>query len=158
MPETQTPTFEIKKVKTFKGNDCPGYNLDLWMNGRKIAEVIDDGSGGMVQFDYVDLQVETPFLEYVKTLPPWDGLEMSEDLFVGRLYERHEAEKQLKRACAKHTVFKLPQDKKGEFRTMKTPFNEASKTLILKKHPNAVFINEVFPNGNWYEILERAPI
>lgn len=177
MPETQTPTFEIKKVKKFMGMDCPGYNLDLWMNGQLIAHVVNDGSGGCTHFHYVDREgrpdraVEKTFEDYCKALPPeiqndeqgkrlWpNGLPMDAELFVSMLFGRWEVEKKVRRDCAKHTCFKLPQDGDGQFRIQKnTPFGDAIKARILSRYPNAVFINEALANGTWYEVLTRAPI
>lgn len=46
--------YEAKKVKNFMGQDCPGYNCDLIRDGMKVAEVVQDGSGGMTMVHWVD--------------------------------------------------------------------------------------------------------
>lgn len=167
---TQTPTFEVKKVKTFMGMDCPGYNLDLWMNGELIAHVVNDGSGGCTNFHYVNFPVGKSFEAYCKSLPPeiqtdeqgkrlWpNGLPMDAELFVDRLFERHKIEKKLRNACKKSVLFKLPKDPADTYRTWKTPFTPAAKAQLMAKHPGVAFFNEAMEAGNWFELLTRAPI
>lgn len=166
-----TPTFEVKKVKNFMGMDCPGYNCDLYCDGKLIAHVMNDGSGGETRFTYMENGKEVfresatqqQFEAYCKSLPPLsfeDGepMTMDPELFVAELLEKFGAEKKVKRDCSKHVCFKLPNDGEGQFRTLKnTPFNEASKVVVLRKYPEAVFLNEALIAGNWYELILRKP-
>lgn len=41
-------SYEIKNLKTFNGREGKGYNANLLRDGKKVAELIDSGDGGMV--------------------------------------------------------------------------------------------------------------
>lgn len=45
--------WSTKKVKTFRGHDGQGVNADIYCNGKKIAEVNDDGWGGGLAINYM---------------------------------------------------------------------------------------------------------
>lgn len=166
-----TPTFEIKKVKNFMGSDCPGYNLDLWMDGKLIAHVINDGSGGDTNFTYVEngkevfhSETQKRFEDYCKSLPALEseyspeGLAMDAALFVDELLTKYDTEKKLKRAVQKHLVFKTTKNKKGEYMSSSRPYSLAEKSILVAKYPGAIVLNEIFPNGNWYETINRGPL
>jgi hypothetical protein len=48
------PVYTIKGLKTFTGNEGQGYNVSLYRNGKRVAFVIDDASGGEVDFQWCD--------------------------------------------------------------------------------------------------------
>ena len=48
------PTYKVAKVKTFKGREGEGFNADLIRDGKKVAEVINDASGGCLDFHWLD--------------------------------------------------------------------------------------------------------
>lgn len=48
------PVYTIKGYKSFIGNEGHGYNLTLCRDGVKVAFVIDDASGGEVDFQWAD--------------------------------------------------------------------------------------------------------
>lgn len=93
--------YTVKKVRNFKGMDWDGYNADLHRDGRKVAFVIQDGSGGEPEFRFVSKEEEEILRQYCKTLPPRrynsktleadpngdDSFEVTMDLFVGRLVD-----------------------------------------------------------------------
>jgi hypothetical protein len=95
--------FEIKKFKSFMGTDCPGFNLDLWMDSKKLAFVVDDGSGACMSFYYEDKEEGQKFEDYCKSLPPLrmedfpEGLKMDADLFVSLLVEQFQNERTKKK-------------------------------------------------------------
>jgi len=48
---TEKELYTIKKLKTFKGMEgMGGFNLDLCRKGKKIAECINDDTGGDTMF------------------------------------------------------------------------------------------------------------
>ena len=49
-----THTYGVKAIKTFRGHDGYGYSCSLTRNGKKVAEVLDDGWGGGLQISWVD--------------------------------------------------------------------------------------------------------
>jgi len=40
--------WTVKGVKTFTGMEGPGFNASLYFSGKKVADVIDDASGGPI--------------------------------------------------------------------------------------------------------------
>ena len=69
--------YEIKNLKTFMGMDCPGYNCALYRDGKRVAEVVDDGSGGEPRFHWLDwekLKVQIPVANRPGTDPGSFGM------------------------------------------------------------------------------------
>ena len=48
------PIYSVKGVKTFIGNEGHGFNATLYRDGKAIAFVYDDASGGPVAFEWKD--------------------------------------------------------------------------------------------------------
>lgn len=41
-----TMKIELRKIKTMQGLDCEVINAELWFDGKKVADVFNDGNGG----------------------------------------------------------------------------------------------------------------
>lgn len=78
--------------------------------------------GGCNLYYFKDRNIERKFYEYCRSLPSVNfqgmDLEMDEDMFISKLVEEYEREKEYKRWCKKNFVFHLKSDKEGEFRTI----------------------------------------
>jgi hypothetical protein len=44
--------FELKSVKTWQGCDGYGLSANLYVNGKKVATVLDEGNGGEMRIDW----------------------------------------------------------------------------------------------------------
>ena len=44
--------LEIKALKTFKGMEGMGVNCNMYLDGKKIGEIIDEGNGGCLHITY----------------------------------------------------------------------------------------------------------
>ena len=45
--EKEVPTmYQVKKIRLFNGREGGGFNCNLYRGNAKVAEVIEDGSGG----------------------------------------------------------------------------------------------------------------
>jgi len=75
------PNIELKNVKEFQGRDWGGLNADLYLDGKKIAFVLDEGNGGEMDIDAVgktkeerekNQQLLNGLEAYAKTLPKVD--------------------------------------------------------------------------------------
>lgn len=58
------PSYTVKGVKSFIGNEGHGFNATLYRDGKAVAFVYDDASGGPVAFEWKDrdgglVEVET---------------------------------------------------------------------------------------------------
>jgi hypothetical protein len=47
-----TATYAVTKIKTFNGREGQGLNATITKNGKAICFVMDDASGGEVDYDY----------------------------------------------------------------------------------------------------------
>ena len=55
----------VKKVITEIGHDKAGYQCNLYLDNKKVAEVNDDGWGGEVDVNYVSEKTQAQLLEFV---------------------------------------------------------------------------------------------
>lgn len=53
-PASGRPTYTVKGIKTFVGMEGHGYNASLYRDGKLVAFVIDDASGGPLQVEWKD--------------------------------------------------------------------------------------------------------
>jgi len=67
--DTEMTKFEIKRFRSQRGHEGPGFYCVLWVDGVKGAEAIDQGDGGMVHWSWFDQEAKRKFDEYVASLP-----------------------------------------------------------------------------------------
>lgn len=153
-------SYEVRNVKGFMGMDVPGYNATLYRDGVKVALVIDEGSGGETQFQWLDWQapkVEVPWQDYqgkpwsVHCTPEeaklyefirgktWDSkvsgkVQMDIGMFVSGLVDEYENAKRFKRICKDKVLFRVKGDKADEWRTIKAAFSKRVKDYIVSKY------------------------
>ena len=59
--------YQVKKIRLFNGRKGGGFNCNLYRGNAKVAEVIEDGTGREVSFNWTDLEstrVETNGIDY----------------------------------------------------------------------------------------------
>ena len=145
----------IKKLKLFQGMEGEGFNLDLYLNGKKIAFVMDGGNGGVFNYDFISPAAATEFVGIVNSMPPipikdqsWrdiypDGLiPVTLDMAVDELINDHNKQKRIAKMKKTAVVFTTAACGSGDFMSVKhdNADTELLKFKILKKHPDAVFI------------------
>ena len=145
----------IKKLKLFQGMEGEGFNLDLYLNGKKIAFVMDGGNGGVFNYDFISPAAATEFVSIVNAMPPipikdqsWldiypDGLmPVTIDMAVDELINDHNKQKRIAKMKKTAVVFTTAACGSGDFMSVKhdNADTELLKFKILKKHPDAVFI------------------
>ncbi len=137
-----------------------GFNAMLYRDGRRIAFVIDDASGGEIRIQWTDPHTrdeeEVRFLEFLKTLPKeqLDGTEYSvnPDMFIATLVDEASNEKRLRRMFRTQTLFRLKSDRTDDdkWRVIKAPFSPEVKAQLVKKYGDqlARVLNEEHPHLN----------
>lgn len=55
---TATEQYSLRRVKTFRGMDGQGLNAKLVKSGKVMAFILDEGRGGEMRFDWMDLTKE----------------------------------------------------------------------------------------------------
>ena len=134
--------YTIKGLKSFIGNEGYGYNVSLYRDGKKVAFVIDDASGGEVDFQWLDwkggrsLEEMTllKFLEGKMSPPCWEGdteSQMDTSAFVAGLIDDYEHRQKLIRRCKTKTVFRLVGDEEGSYREAPVKFTPKVKENLL---------------------------
>ena len=150
--------LEIKGYKRVRGHDGQGFNATLYVDGKKAAFVDDDGWGGGYQYQWFDQDARLAFAAHVASLPPEkseyfpEGLKPDADIVIGDLIDRVEDEKEHKRMvklCATACLFTIKGQRAGAYYVTKVPYNDVSRASILKRHPDAEFINDHLADGKW---------
>ncbi len=145
----------IKKLKLFQGMEGEGFNLDLYLDGKKIAFVMDGGNGGAFNYDFVCEAAAKQLADVVRAMPPipikdesWidiypDGLiPVNVDMAVDELINAHNKQKRVAKMKKTSVVFTTAACGSGDFMSVKhdNADTELLKFKILNKHPDAVFI------------------
>lgn len=157
--------YTIKKLKSFMGMDCPGYNATLCLDGKPLAEVIDDGSGGGTMFHWLDYKnrveavvlgyddkprqcmltvEEAKLYKYVETLPPTEfqgqPMRISVVMFLEELVNDLEVEKAVKRLLKYPTLFSSD-GTISQFK--KSVLDDKLRAYIKSKYPNMTLLNDL---------------
>ena len=166
-------SYEVKNVKGFMGSDCPGYNATLYRDGKKVALVINDGSGGQETVHWYD--VEAPRVDFatnnykgdsgVMRCTPEQAMlmehlkgkkvaqdevmgepEMSLGMFLAGLVDDFENNKRFKKMCKSKTLYRVKGDKQDVYRVCHYSFNRAVKSALEMKFGDQleVIFNEKF--------------
>lgn len=151
------PNVQLKKVKTFIGMDGYGLNADVYINGVHCYFVLDEGSGGEMDFTcqarLTNDLAKRKLIEdnckllddYIKTLPPdtyeFGGkkhtMKMDLPLFINKLVDEMETEKLRKKqerkmnALYAHAiVIGKPDSNEYRFADFKQPLSNVSQTKL----------------------------
>lgn len=102
--------IELKSVKHFPSmsQDSEAFNATIYVDGKKVGSVMDNGWGGEMEFKFISNEIAVAVTTFIKALPPvefeYNGektlLDMTTDLFFGELLtqflKKKDAEKQAK--------------------------------------------------------------
>lgn len=161
--------YTVGAVKKFKGHDGYCYTCNLLRNNKKIAEILEDGYGGGLQYTWLDhtkpalvntltyddkphsfngTVEEALFYAQVMKLPKiksYDNSDMSTspDIVIEEMVADILMEKQIKADLKKQFTIQV---KDGQLFSWKiTPqFSfEVLKAHALKQYPEAIFLNEL---------------
>ena len=115
--------YSAKKCKEMEGHDGYVIRFDLCYKGKKVAEVYDDGNGGMVEIAWVYYDNKTESMkEYIKgaskdfdnlikQMGQWESSfdkslnDYDDEILVMEIYEDQRIIKQLKRLLKKRVLF-----------------------------------------------------
>lgn len=143
------PAYTVKGIKTFVGMEGHGYNATLYRDGKKVAFVIDDASGGPLQVEWTDPSEEALLRDYATAMPPvtceWADsatrlpatLDMTPELFIEGLVN----DAVLLRDVAKMTRGKVAFARDGKLFTVKCEPTTSNVEAVRAKNPGAVVLN-----------------
>lgn len=151
MNEKSEVKIELKGVKLFAelSEETTAFFCTVYVNGVKAFTASNDGKGGANRYDLVKLTDRHRDLlrqaeEYARSLPPkpYQGMELTYDLdlLMGDLLMEWEVNRWLKRQCRTKTLFRLPGDEEGTWRTIAAHYNVRVMTHIRDKYGDKVEI------------------
>jgi hypothetical protein len=131
--------YSIKNLKNWRGMDGLGYTGSIYRAGHRVGQVTQDGSGGESRFEWNNKKEQSLAEKFGKSLyvkrptiyrtSAKDSLE----LYFADLCDKYELDKKLKKLTKVSTLFRLPSDPEGEWRTINKPFVPPWKDVIRKK-------------------------
>jgi hypothetical protein len=155
--------LSVKGVKGFIGMEGRGFNATLYLNGKKVAFVIDSAQGGNIDYQwegktrderdaneslvkkFIDslpstaLDADAP--EWKKSMYPDGMVKPDLDVVVCKLVDDVENEARLKRLKKTNVVFVTPNLSAGQMMTMKHNGNvEQAMEYLKKQHPVITFL------------------
>jgi len=146
--------FTVKGYKQMMGTDGYMFKCSLYVGDKRTARISNGGYGGCNDVTVIDKTLYSEFDKFVSSLgvyqpdsefsKKYGAIDYNDELFLEDLINEFEAEKQYKRWCKSKTVFSLPGDKEGEFRTFNSKYSPEMKKHVLEKYPEAIFLNEKY--------------
>jgi len=148
-------TAELKGVKIASNmsEETIAFTGALWINGKKAADLKNDGQGGANFMWFKDRELEKAFGAYCESLPPvilgvFDTeMYMNADLWISLEIVKIDAARFWKRKCAKTMCVILKSHKEGQFSQYKAwPYSPKSAAEVRKIHGGELveIINERF--------------
>lgn len=127
---------ELKNVKIHPdmSEETNCFSATIYFDGKKIGEVRNNGRGGCNDYHWSDPVAGKALTAWAETQPhefAFDHL----DQVIDPLLEQQETIKWLKRNTKSKTLFRLPGDRKAEWRIVKAPFDAKVRVFILNKYP-----------------------
>lgn len=141
--------YTVRKLKSFIGMEGYGFNADLYRDGKKVAFVIDDASGGCLDIQWVGghkSEEAAKLREYVKSLPTFKlngveaNVEVDEDLFIGELVNDAFLVKDLRSKMKGKVLFIIPSS--GDMYTVKHAQGDLLKAIaaMQEKHGKDILV------------------
>lgn len=162
----QPPLYTVKGVKSFIGRQGHGFNASLYKDGKKIAFVIDNANGGMLDFQWEKgCQAEEKLLEdYCATLPKWTSASIGMDdgdttehatdpeFFMAGLVGEYIDKQGLARQLKKKVIMISDE---GRVLNSKNPASPEVLAAFVKNYPTATILNTL-PIDEAYRLYRDA--
>lgn len=138
--------IELRNVKyaAFASTDSNCFEATVYVDGERAFTASDDGNGGCIDFRILNQALYDNAKAFVEALPPYVSpdftLPYNLELYVGELLEKWLFQKWLRKVSKTKTLFTLPGDGEGEYRSIKHPYDERVQNFILAKYPTATII------------------
>lgn len=127
-------TLKNIKVHEDMSQETTCFSATIYVGGKRIGEVRNDGHGGPNFYHWLDAELGRQVHVWAEAQPTEFKFEKLDQL-VGRLLSRTEAARLIARQCKRQTVFFVAGDPPGEARTLKSaPFTPAAKAHLVRKY------------------------
>jgi len=137
---------ELRKVKIARhmSEETTAFTADLWVDGKHIGHVKNDGRGGANFIDHrydgkgLNTRDEVrAFKEWCKTLPPhrdeWGESPMGDDLYISLLLDEWEETQQIKRMCKTKILVRYEGEEDFRVFQAKWPEGNDAQLAIMAK-------------------------
>lgn len=137
--------YTVKGVRSHYGMDGVATHCNVYRDGKRICEFIDNGDGGEPIVRFVNPEEERFAMEFVKDNERTKknfkdyGASSAWDIFVEDLcndYDQAKADRRLQKKLEKETFFRLKDEKykEGEWRVVKSPYSPKVQEYLEKKY------------------------
>lgn len=141
---TSKKAFGVVGLKTWNTDDGGGYQATITVDGQPVAFIHNDGNGGNIQWDVKDLPRLTAFAAShgITDFMTGNFVNCDSDLdsLVCEAIDDAEHLKRLKRMAKTKTLFRLPDDEEGSWRTL-LALGEKAAAQIRQQYPTAVIFD-----------------
>ena len=159
MTQIKTAVLKGVKIASNMSEETIAFTGALWINGKKAAELKNDGNGGANFAWFVDRELEKAFDAYCESLPPepqtdeWaierglDAMSMDSDLWISLEVGKIDEARYWKRKCAKTMCVILKSHKEGKFIQYKAwPYTTDAAKEVREKYGDDLLeiVNERF--------------
>jgi hypothetical protein len=137
--------YSLKGIKTFQGMEGTGLNANIYWDGKKIGNIIDDGDGGETIIHFISKDAEFAFTthcnqwwETSSDKVSWekDNLNADDhdkmDCWINAEINRIDLEKRLKKHAKTKTPYKLVGEE--DWRLLAIPFSPKVEEALQKKY------------------------
>lgn len=126
--------IELKNIKIHQdmSDETNCFSATIYVDGKKAGTVRNDGRGGCHLYYWDDHVVGQRLFDWAKTQV--DSQFEQLDRIIDKMLDEQEVIRWLKRNTRNKTLFMLNGDKKGEWRTVKAPYQPAVKNFLIKKY------------------------
>lgn len=178
----QITNYSVKSIKSFRTRNGYGYSCNLMRDGKKVAEVLEEGRGGELRFDWMDYLKkatvisrgyddkeisyqgtveESLFHEVVMELPkiPADGNFPEMDSSVGIVIDKMVSDtlsiKKLSASMKKSVTVQCHDGKLLTWKITPTHSEQVIRDYVIKKHPDGKIMNDL-PVEEVFQIYKQA--
>ena len=142
-------SIQLKNVKIawHMSEGTTAFTASLYIDGKKAADVKNEGRGGDNHPRFIDRELQKEFYEFCQTIPyPGESFNMTYDSFIGILLGEWIENDDWKKACRKGLVFRVKSDNEDQYRTTKGKYSPELASAIREKYGDELveIINERF--------------
>ena len=142
-------SIQLKNVKIAwnMSEETTAFTASLYINGKKAADVKNEGTGGDNYPRFLDRELQKEFYEFCQTIPyPGESFNMTYDSFIGDLLTEWISNDDWKKACKKGITVIFKRHAKGEYSTIKGAYTPARAQQVRDHYGDELveIINERF--------------
>ena len=170
----KTEKYSVKGVIEGIGHDLAGFKCNLYFDGKKVADVNDDGRGGNYEYHFISENEEQKFFDFVKeeklsketkfVREPELEPELNEnirvitsaEIYIASLIDKFSEGKEYKKWCKTKISIQLDEqigtEKWVQFKNIwNDQTKEKLKEQLLERFKNQKIriLNEEVDNGEW---------